>query len=141
MSQVRWSTLANITDHVLNMNSTLQVGRSSGSYIKSAKVVSQTGQKTVRRDATGGIGADVDLTISHQDIGGAIPRRRSLYRVDVHGQSTNGTAVVHSVQVVMDTPQLAGGALLTATNIADILRGIGENNAGADLTAILAGEI
>jgi hypothetical protein len=125
------------------MNNTLTIGVSGGSYIRAVNVVSQEGRKTVRRYAGAGIGLEVDLTISHQETGGAIKYRRSLQRIDVYGVATDGRPIRQSIQLVVETAQVAGGDLLTVTNIRDLLKGIADNGAtaGADLTAYLAGEI
>jgi hypothetical protein len=124
------------------MTNTLQIGKTGSTFVKSANVVSQEGSKTIRRDGTGGTGAEVDLTISHQEIGSKNNKsRRSLYRVDVNGVASDGTPVTDSVMVIRQVPLKAGGSQLTVAQVASILSGLAENNAVADLTAFTRGEI
>jgi hypothetical protein len=124
------------------MNNTLQVGKTGSTFVKSAVVVAQEGRKTVRRDNTGGIGFEVDLTISHQDIGSATSKsRRSLYRVDVNGDATDGSAVTESVMIIRQVPLKPGGSQLTVAQVASILSGLAENNSVGDLTSFCNGEI
>lgn len=120
----------------------MQVGKTGSTYVKSTNVVSQDGSKTIRQDATTGVGLETKLTISHVVIGkGGAQRRRSLYRVDQNGSAADGSAVTDSFMIIRDTPLKAGASLLTKLYLASILSGLAENNSLGDLQAWMNGEI